>query len=527
MSHSTRYQARARATNDREAHEASEMRSKILTEYDDGKPQPTHDHESFTHQNNNPKHQLPADFLSAAENSKKEELAAVVTENKALHAENGRLRAERNGFREDRNILWNQNKALNHDVNELKRELERKSTECNFLEQNVRGLMEKLNTVNTAQNQGWSLNMFSGTRNSDRAAEQLITELKTKLANDEWKIGGLQAENHKLQSEVAEHQKQLQLQTSQFSGELEAIKSNIFVNVPSLSDTAIQGKWGALCFSVRQFVSVHLPESLDLPTIQGLADVEHFDWLPDTLLRTPLLCPILLESWVWHFLCIRIFDSRSKHWAGEEGKILGILCDRFRSNLSNTRHSPTSADTVTKFHEWRVRSTHFMSTIAKPSLDNVVEVETGALLEALGPLTSCIKTQTDTNSGIYRDAHEILHQVIELAEFFRLARADFQVFITRVKLPLINPPSFGFRFDPETMEQAKTILVPRHNTVAPIVDLAVSPGLFKAGSSDGSHYHRERVLVKLQALCDVQSMLRLLKDGRGNGEESGRHYLGR
>jgi hypothetical protein len=132
-------------------------------------------------------------------------------------------------------------------------------------------------------------------------------------------------------------------------------------------------------------------------------------------------------------------------------------------------------------------------------------------------------TRGDISHDMHRDAQEIMRQATELAALFRLSRADFQVFITRVKPPLVDPPKFGFKFDSETMEQVKIIPISGQHASDPIVDLAVSPGLFKAGNSDGSHYHQERVLVKLQALCDLQPTLRFLEERRMSVEEGGRH----
>lgn len=101
-----------------------------------------------------------------------------------------------------------------------------------------------------------------------------------------------------------------------------------------------------------------------------------------------------------------------------------------------------------------------------------------------------------------------------------MSKAEFHVFITRVKEPLAEPPSFGFQFDPETMECIRDIPVFDQGR-ARVVDLAVSPGIFKVGNSDGADYGSERVLVKLQALCNLQGKLRYLEGDRVMEEKHG------
>ncbi|KAK4035110.1 hypothetical protein C8A01DRAFT_18158 [Parachaetomium inaequale] len=358
----------------------------------------------------------------------------------------------------------------------------------------------------------------------ERKVKELQAEnykLQRRAADCERKIGELGAENCKLQRKDAERKEQMQLQTTRFAAELKAIRNKDFVNIPNLSDAAVQGNWRTLCFSVRQFVSIHLPESLDLSTIEALAGSEAFSWLPNAskTLQAPLFCPILLESWVWHFLCIRIFDPSSTYWAGEEGKTWAILCGGFRDRLSDSGRSHPSASTIAEFHDWRVRSAHFVSKLDKRNPDNMVKAETTNLLKLLEAVTN----DREGTGDMYRDAHGIIRQATELDQFFRLARADFHVFITRVKLPLVHPPNLGFQFDPETMERAKVIPVAGQHAGAAVVDLAISPGLIKAGNCDGSNYHHERVLVKLQALCDLQPTLRFLEERRMSVEEGGRH----
>jgi uncharacterized coiled-coil protein SlyX len=262
------------------------------------------------------------------------ELSSALYMNEVLKRENESLRNEIDKLGERTKTLSEKNETLRQDFRYVRRAVEIKSVECAELRDKAAHL-EKLQSAN--QSSGWSLpNFLPGTKSGNTAAENTIAELETKVAGYERKIKELEAHTSQLEQQTAEQKKSMQVQTARFAQELEVIRNKTATNTPSLSDTDIQGRWSALGFSVRQFVSNHLPESLDPATIQFLAELKQFNWLPQMAktLQVPLLCPILLESWIWHFLCFRIFDSCSKVWAGEEGKILGVLCERIRGQCS-------------------------------------------------------------------------------------------------------------------------------------------------------------------------------------------------
>lgn len=146
-----------------------------------------------------------------------------------------------------------------------------------------------------------------------------------------------------------------------------------------------------------------------------------------------------------------------------------------------------------------------MSQLMAPGKEGSISQTTENMLSSLGKIV-----QYRSSHEMRADALQIVRQASELDDIFRKSKADFHVFITRVKVPLVTPPSFGFAFDPETMECTKDFPdFPRGNSTQ-TVDLAVSPGIFKAGNSDGANYDSERVLVKLQALCNLQAILEVV-----------------
>ncbi|KAK4110218.1 hypothetical protein N656DRAFT_830865 [Canariomyces notabilis] len=306
--------------------------------------------------------------------------------------------------------------------------------------------------------------------------------------------------------------KQIRTQTADFSRELEELKSKAFFTAPKVSDTEIMKKWKVLGFSIRQFISSYLSGPLDPPTLRLLEQKQEFRWLPHiaTTLQLPILRPILFESWIWHFLCFRVFDLRSSLWGGEAGKLLGSSSEIIRKLIArNSGLDPRTNTTsiLAKFHDWRVHSAQFLSQFNTHDKKYSIAELSNTMLDYL----KHAMTGNHFNEPDMRlDAYKIVGEAAKLDEIFRLSKADFHVFITRVKLPLVEPPSFGFHFDDQTMEITKDVpLFDRRDSAdrKHIVGLAISPGIFKAGNSNGANYGTERVLVKLQALCNLQEML--------------------
>lgn len=424
---------------------------------------------------------------------------------------------QRNEMLGERNDeLVEENRLLRRDVKSLMRSIELKSIESS-------GLRNKL--VQLGQN-GASGGQRSGSGDNQNLDYGPTAELQQKIAEYEDHVRNLEAQNTQLLRNASDCESHIQSQTAQFARELEDIRGNDF-RAPKVSDSEIQGKWKALGFAVRQFVSKHLPESLDLPAVQHIAQQEEFKWLPEIskTLRYPFLCSIVLESWVWHFLCFRIFDSHSEFWAGDIGQGFSMLKDRVESeknpfpnelwlgthvlldHISSFEDQSTSrVAAVSQLHDWRVRSSHFISQLDTHDENSSARL-VADMLCLLKHTLPWVCPKNWINEVMYQDILAIVHKAAELDRIFRMSKAHFHVFITRLKEPLVHPPSFGFEFDSETMECVRHMnSTPRGNGV-PIVDLAVSPGILKAGNSVGANHEVERVLAKLQAFCDLQWLL--------------------
>jgi hypothetical protein len=68
------------------------------------------------------------------------------------------------------------------------------------------------------------------------------------------------------------------------------------------------------------------------------------------------------------------------------------------------------------------------------------------------------------------------------------------------------------------MEFISDIPVFGQGNAVPVVDLPVSPGILKDGNSDGTNYGSERVLVKLQVLCNLKDALKCFEGLAGDQE---------
>ncbi len=200
-----------------------------------------------------------------------------------------------------------------------------KSLECNSLQEKVDGMEKQIA----------SANLLPALRRSQQLEDDELAKLRMKFARQKDFISSLQTENLKLHQQTKQQAQQMQAQITEFAHELDEAKRDTLVRVPKISDTEIQGEWKAIGCFIRQFVMNYLQGPLHSSAIEGLAQLEQFHWLPDIVrtLQSPVLRPIVMESWIWHFLCFRIFDSKSSVWAGKVGAAFSTPCEQIRGEL--------------------------------------------------------------------------------------------------------------------------------------------------------------------------------------------------
>lgn len=262
-------------------------------------------------------------------------LARAVSERNNSNKKVEHLLEKADRLREENRQLCEDTTALRNTLHGYRQVMDDKSSECTDLKRQL----EEMGQTTASHNRGssWSFsNLLPGTRESHKPESSIVNELRNNLDECKRKIQDLEAENRNLQHRTTEQAKHLQTQSTKFAQELDDLRSKTVVKGAKVSDTEIQSKWKTLSFSIRQFVSSHFPAVVELQTILLLAHNETFKWIPEMALtlQTPMVCHMALESWIWHYLCFRVFDSHSDFWAGEIGKKFGDQCDQMRGETT-------------------------------------------------------------------------------------------------------------------------------------------------------------------------------------------------
>lgn len=235
--------------------------------------------------------------------------------------------------------LRKENKKQEEDITECgdiigyyKRAVAEKSQECLDLKNELSKLQLQLTPA--GQDPVQRLGNFPvASQSTQTPKDKEIAELRLILAECERTNCRLRNERDQLRETKARQDQRILAQTSAFSRELEELKSKAFLTkTPRIPDMEIVAKWKALGFLIRQFISNYFPGSLDPATAHKLVQLKNFQWFPEMAkaLQSPFLCPMVLESWIWHFLWLQIFDSQSKFWAGEAGEIIGNACEKIK-----------------------------------------------------------------------------------------------------------------------------------------------------------------------------------------------------
>jgi len=232
---------------------------------------------------------------------------------------------------DQRNALLEQEIGDYHETLQSYRiTIEDKSGECMELKDKVADLEKRMSSANHTS--GWSIaRILPGSSRDGRSSgdDQEVARLRAKLAKCKEALASREDRIGQLEQQHTAAQNQ---QTAAFAQELDEFKSRFLVKTPVVSDSEIQGEWKALGCVINQFVLRYLKGALDPLRIAQLAQQEMFRWLPEvaTALPVPLIRSVMVEAWVWHFLCCRIFDTESDIWAGEIGKSFSQLCDQLR-----------------------------------------------------------------------------------------------------------------------------------------------------------------------------------------------------
>lgn len=259
-------------------------------------------------------------------------IADGIRENKVLKDENERLEWEKERLGEQNEELMNAKTSLLGTLDSLRLEIGEIGSRNHSLENKIKEMRQATTGANQDSASSIFRALLRGTRNSPVSRDAELSALHVEATEYKKRNKELATENRNMARTMADQAKQIQKQRTEFAQELDDLTSKAFAKCARLSDTEIQTKWKTLGFSIRQFVSEYFSEPLCGHAAQLLAQQIEFAWLPEpaVTLQTPMLYQVALESWIWHFLCFRIFDSHSSFWAGEMGKAFRVQCDQFR-----------------------------------------------------------------------------------------------------------------------------------------------------------------------------------------------------
>lgn len=169
-------------------------------------------------------------------------------------------------------------------------------------------------------------------QNGHLARFKEIKSLHKILAEETDELLNLRVENKELKFRLSHQEASI----VGFTQELDELRDRTTVQAPDVSDSVIQAEWDSLNSRIRQFVSKYLQGgSLDTSAWARIGQQNAFSWLPykDKILRSGMIRPVILESWIWHSLYISIFGAQSEVWAGEAGKTFRISWDQVRGEL--------------------------------------------------------------------------------------------------------------------------------------------------------------------------------------------------
>ncbi|KAK4465826.1 hypothetical protein QBC42DRAFT_154152, partial [Cladorrhinum samala] len=399
-------------------------------------------------------------------------------------------------YREVIKDLAVQHSALEHEVNDLKKQLAPLPNSSRW------------GNLNLLPRAGVG-------RESDIQHQREISEshkkYKAEIERAQAHVEKLQDSNKHLRQRIAEQEQNMRMQTIKFAQELDKAKSQGPLKITKVSDNEIQNQWKQLCFLVRQFVDNHLPRSLHFRAVEK--SWARSSYAPMVLraefrhhLQSPMFCPVFLESLIWHCLYFEVFYPGAKSWAGRIG---AKFIKQSQSILGKINTYLCGLDTrIAQFHDWRASSAAFIRQAAynPATLEEAVVAGLSGVMESLVPPINS-SAGTKSASQIQCDILEISHAAMELDSVLRISRADLKVFMTTMDKAPSNPKpfEFGFDFDHNLMQLTNTLPILESSLGVPdVVGLAISPGIVKYGTADGTRYDQWRVLAKLQAMSSAQ-----------------------
>lgn len=161
----------------------------------------------------------------------------------------------------------------------------------------------------------------------------------TQETADTARIRNLETENDCLKYEINELERELENTRTELLEELSELRSKNYVNPTKDADSEIGKNWEHLGFLIEQFVSNHSSTMLLWEDIQRAGTVEQYSAISnvcaqlESVLQSGYIYPYLVESMVWGFVKKKVFDHKSKLWAGKIGEKFDDICGKITGKL--------------------------------------------------------------------------------------------------------------------------------------------------------------------------------------------------
>ncbi|ROW13225.1 hypothetical protein VPNG_04860 [Cytospora leucostoma] len=278
--------------------------------------------------------------------------------------------------------------------------------------------------------------------------------------------------------------------------------------INKVPDDKLKEMYGNLRFQVSQFVQKYAGQ---LPS--ALAGNQQLEPIWEELtpnatkfLMSGVLHVTITEAYIWEWLRRMIFVPGSKYWGGDIGALFGQVLGLAQHEIKGPSDDPTRN---VDYHHWRASSSNFLASIHEPRY-NPESCRPDA--EAIVMNLSRIWEGFDVGDAT-KDAMEILDDARKLDVTLRTLKAEFTLVFTHANPDIRLIQRFGFPFSGAGMSDAFRNLNNRATRQAVVVDLVISPALFKQGNNDGADYHTSSYCIKMEVVCNAsQFFLQTMSD---------------
>ncbi|KAK0623999.1 hypothetical protein B0T14DRAFT_517380 [Immersiella caudata] len=257
-----------------------------------------------------------------------------------------------------------------------------------------------------------------------------------------------------------------------------------------IPDTHVQGRWNELCFDIRQCVTEHVKPPGGAWYARNMAFTDLAKLTPDYIVFLSDIngCCRLAEAIIWDIISRNVFGNGDKMgkviWAGKPSGNLRCLLDG--------AFQLSEQDQEKAFHTWRRQTATFFSTHARPKdvqtqVDSLVrEVESKLKHILINRGKAGLKEQL---KKIFFDAIRLDCDLLQQSAFWFVRYPDTD-----------QTKRYGVKYSEDTMK-----LVSADHDSPLMVDLMISPALFKAGDSHGEDYGRVELACKsMVSACEVR-----------------------